>query len=324
MALFLYPLERESYYSLLRRTIYVYQMKLREFLGLFDYKSKGFSPFVDYVNHTLEISKKLENHIGFDELLTRHTLYNLTSHFFNDDYKHKFYEGLVSNTINTDLSLRFRLLYRNTVNIMWPKALILKNRFCPQCVLEQKQNYGTTWLRIEWAIPGLELCPKCKSRLVYPDLINYDLICDELTESPCKDVNYANKKPVFFMENVMAILNKEVTAVDSNLVFDYMLERLIENDVTDCRYKEKTIKAQFKIVPINRELLRDILYDFWGQEFIGMHYRSGDWKDVGIPYELMNGENIQSTYLSRWFYALVTLLALSPGKNIRQIIQEIK
>jgi len=39
---------------------------------------------------------------------------------------------------------------------------------------------------------------------------------------------------------------------------------------------------------------------------------------------LMSGEKIQNNHPSRLFNALVTLLVKSSGKNIKQIIQEIK
>ena len=320
MALFLYPMERESYDSLLIRSAHLYQMKWMEFIDHLDCNLRYYSCFTDYIAFTFAVSRLLENYKTFDELLKGHTLYNLTSYFFNDDYKHKFYESLVSDTIQTNKSTKQRLLFRTGIWTSWQNRHINSRRFCPKCILEQKQKYGTTWQRIEWIIFGLELCPKHRCRLVYADPEKYFLTFDELTEYPRTIIDYSNKKPEFFMENVMAIVNGEVPPVDSGIIFNYIVERLKDLKLIE---GYKTDKNQYTLATIKNYLLKILLCDYWGEEFIRLFFEDS-YSIYSITRNLRSEVSFQSIYLSRWFYSLITILALSQGKNIKEIIQEIK
>jgi len=326
MALFLYPMERETYYSLLMRWMQLYHLEWKEFIELINHKRRYLSNFVDNIDFACLISDKLDNYVALNDFLTEHSLYNLETYFINGHYKKILNHIFRSYELSNNRGCRKYISDRITVNTNLGYNSILGKKFCPKCMLEQTQKYGISWQRIEWIITGLELCPLHKFRLVYADTEEYHLPLDELSKYPRNDIDYSNKKPEFFMENVMTILNREVPAISTELIFKYMLERLKYYKIIE-GFNFRYINNFRQLVTLNlkQEILANLLCEFWGEGFIRLHFKHPyDRNKIRLPASLGNGPIFQSTFLSKCFYSLVILLALSPGKNIRQIIEEIQ
>ncbi len=126
MALFFYPMERETYHSLLMRWMQLYHLDWMEFAELIDNERRYLSKFVDHIDFACLISDKLEERVSFTDIVREHSLYNLETYFFNDYYKEIFKCNLESDELSINYAYKMRFYHRINIDTQLKYNDILK------------------------------------------------------------------------------------------------------------------------------------------------------------------------------------------------------
>ncbi len=320
--MFLYPMEGESYDSLTRRWKELYQLNDRDWNKFFFNDIKKLNFVYDHFDWTYKIHELIDNKITVKELIEQHTLFKLHTCFFTKNRKYrlsKIYSGrrikLLKNAISTNyITLKSKLVPHETHGEIW------KNCFCPECVKEQYDSTGIIWHRVEWMIPGIEMCLVHKCRLVCTNPNKYVSSYNDLKRYQYYELNYGNKKPFLFSNSACCLLKNRKHAIDILALFKMLIWEFNKLKVTD--QKIKHLNKSGCIVNLNTKLLINILYDFWGKEFVDLFYRRSYLDSRAyINDSLYISRESGSNLITCWIQMMMLLLAIFPNQSMEGILK---
>ena len=194
------------------------------------------SEYMDYnfINHLSKgFRNQLEKYISFDELLTEHTLFKYYVRFMPLEKRIRAYDYALSNEPG---------LYKYLAIPLNKDNYYL--RYCPECVMEDRNKYGESFFHINHCFPNIKICPKHNCELIDTNIKNtkmkdstfvpLELIVDDLSvkEYDKNDIN------VLVTKYVDDLFHLDLDIYKNELIsnyLDYMLDSKYKKGITNKR-----------------------------------------------------------------------------------------
>lgn len=162
--------------------------------------------FIGNINK--DVKNNIEQIISINDLLKHHTMFYVYTGYCSDGYANKFLDNLKENNYKTELGIKR------------PRTENRQLRYCPLCVIEDREKYGESYWHNIHQIRGMPICPIHNCNLHDSEIryIGYGRVVEKL--SPLEIINL--NTDVEYNTNEM--LNK---------IVEYTTERYYKQDIKD-------------------------------------------------------------------------------------------
>ena len=232
-----------------------------------------------------------------EESLLRHTLYPLLTPFLSEYSFHEYQDKMGSTRIIESFGAR---------------AIALKKYicFCPQCIEEQKKQYGACYFKLGWQIKDLSICLKHNCNLWQTEELNNihnKILNPNLLPLLSTQVLENDRQGKLLAQTVESILTApEIYYISRNTWVEYFINL--------------AARHHYKLRLAGRLSDRPVLYIkniaesaeiFWGKTWL-------------MQRKINMIKNVQFALSSNWLRYLIILKAIAPSLELIDAIQDIK
>lgn len=127
------------------------------------YVKKTTRPDIEFLNlFTKETFNMITSNTTIEEIVENHTMFPYYGRFLNQDRRERAFNSLVSMGGNYRYLLAIPKSKDGTGRYL---------RYCPLCVIDDREQYGETYWHRHHQITGVNICPKHKCYLISSDVI---------------------------------------------------------------------------------------------------------------------------------------------------------
>lgn len=184
--------------------------------------------------------KQLDDYIGFDNLIFDHTLFKYYGRFLPLEKRNDAYLCAKNNKLQ---------LYQKLSIPIWKRNY--KLRYCPKCVIEDRQKYGECYFHIEHNFPEIHICPIHNCELKDTSTINclskenrYKCL-EEFEIDLNESRNSFSKLDLKIIHYVYDVFKNPINISEESRICDYLDSRC-DSKYLSARGERKHIDHMFK------------------------------------------------------------------------------